>query len=356
MKVNGAKGMRQNAAKLLSLLFWPANQIGSIQRRIYMQKQKGVLDFFKKPDPKRQKVETTPSVENPSSSTPPIPKSQATNVNNSFDINSLVRDSGVRQQIWKYDFNKQDKVRRAYIRVGPFQCILAEYPKTGKKHRRSFQAKWYKEFPTWLEYSPTKDAKNWKEAFPTHIGKDHTSRHRIAESKLSDLMNQSAHLRRRYEKHASHKDEETRIRVKAAVHAALLNLLSTYNEDVSTSIANAPQNAIYNSPTIQKQILHTMSRRVKEVIREEIGDAKYCILVDEARDEFKKEQMSIILRFVDKNGYVQERFFGLVHVKDTAASTLRDEILFVLSQHNLDVQNIRGQGYDGASNMRGEFN
>ncbi|XP_071724873.1 uncharacterized protein [Rutidosis leptorrhynchoides] len=353
-----------------------------------MQKEKGILDFFKKPDPKRQKVETPPSVENPSSSAPPIPKSQATNVNNSFDINSLVRDPGVQQQIWKYDFNKQDEVRRAYIRAGPFQCILAEYPKIGKEHRRSFQAKWYKEFPTWLEYSPTKDAvfclpyflfhqengpsgtnaftvdgfrnwKNWKEAFPAHTGKDHTSRHRIAESKLSDLMNQSAHLRRRYEKHASHKDKETRVRVKAAVHAvrwlafqgcafrghderkeskrqgnfqALLNLLSTYNEDVSTSIANAPQNAIYNSPKIQKQILHTMSRRVKEVIREEIGDAKYCILVDEARDESKK-----------KNKY-------------TAASILRDEIRFVLSQHNLDVQNIRGQGYDGASNMRGEFN
>ncbi|XP_071722922.1 uncharacterized protein [Rutidosis leptorrhynchoides] len=206
------------------------------------------------------------------------------------------------------------------------------------------------------------------------IGKKH-SHHRIAESKLSDLMNQYAHLRRRYEKRASHKDKETRVQVKVAVHLvrwlafqgcifrghderkelkrqgnfqALLNSLSTYNEDVSTSIASAPQNAIYNSPTIQKQILHTMSRRVKEVIREEIGNAKYCILVDEVQDESKKEQMSIILRFVDKNGYVQERFFGLVHVKDIAASTLRNDILFVLSQHNLDVQNIQGQGYDGA--------
>ncbi|XP_073138007.1 uncharacterized protein [Henckelia pumila] len=61
--------------------------------------------------------------------------------------------------------------------------------------------------------------------------------------------------------------------------------------------------------------------------------------------------MSIVLRFVDKDGYVQERFFGLVHVKDTIASTLK-----VLSHHTLDVQNIRGQGYDGASNMRGEWN
>jgi hypothetical protein len=46
----------------------------------------------------------------------------------------------------------------------------------------------------------------------------------------------------------------------------------------------------------------------------------------------------------------------IVHVKDTTASILNEEISFVLSHHNLDVQNIRGQGYDGASNMRGEWN
>jgi len=32
------------------------------------------------------------------------------------------------------------------------------------------------------------------------------------------------------------------------------------------------------------------------------------------------------------------------------------KIFFVLSHHNLDVQNIKGQGYDGAGNMRGEWN
>ena len=53
---------------------------------------------------------------------------------------------------------------------------------------------------------------------------------------------------------------------------------------------------------------------------------------------------------------VQERFFDIVHVKDTAAITLKNELCVVLSRHNLNVSNIRGQGYDGASNMRGEWN
>jgi hypothetical protein len=46
----------------------------------------------------------------------------------------------------------------------------------------------------------------------------------------------------------------------------------------------------------------------------------------------------------------------IVHVKDTSTSTLKKRISFILSHYNLDVQNIRGQGYDGASNMCGEWN
>ena len=76
---------------------------------------------------------------------------------------------------------------------------------------------------------------------------------------------------------------------------------------------------------------------MKEVIRDEIGDAKFCLIIDEARDESVNEQMVIVLRFVDKNGFVRERFFGLVHVSDTAALTLKKGIYSVLSKHQLDI-------------------
>ncbi|XP_027121994.1 uncharacterized protein [Coffea arabica] len=57
--------------------------------------------------------------------------------------------------------------------------------------------------------------------------------------------------------------------------------------------------------------------------------------------------MAIVLRFVDKQGYIRERFFDIVHVHETNFLTLKKEICDVLSRHNLSVQNIRGQGYDG---------
>jgi hypothetical protein len=43
---------------------------------------------------------------------------------------------------------------------------------------------------------------------------------------------------------------------------------------------------------------------VNEVICDEIGDVKFCLIVDKACDESMKEQMAIVLRFVDKNGFV----------------------------------------------------
>lgn len=80
------------------------------------------------------------------------------------------------------------------------------------------------------------------------------------------------------------------------------------------------------------------------------------MIVDEARDESMKEQIAIVLRFVDKDGILRERFFGVVHVPDTTSRTLKNEIYCILSHHCLNIQNIRGQGYDGASNMRGGWN
>ena len=79
-------------------------------------------------------------------------------------------------------------------------------------------------------------------------------------------------------------------------------------------------------------------------------------MVDESRDESKKEQMAIVLRFVDKYGVIKERFLDMVHVFDTAALTLKEKLWETLLNHEFDTSKIRGQGYDGASNMRGEWN
>ncbi|XP_028082128.1 zinc finger MYM-type protein 1-like [Camellia sinensis] len=220
-------------------------------------------------------------------------------------------------------------------------------------------------------------------AFLTHIGKDPNSSHRIVIKSCHDLTIQAQHIEKLVEKQTSQQVAKNRLWLKTTIDAVkwltfqacafkgrdeghdsnnrenvieLIKLLASYNADVEDVLHKAPQNASYYSHRIQKEILSIFFfDKIQRFIREEIDEAKFCVIVDEARDESKREQMSIVLRFVDKDGFIKEHFFDIVHVSDTTSATLKEEICIVLYCHNLSVQNIRGQGYDGASNMRGEW-
>jgi hypothetical protein len=61
------------------------------------------------------------------------------------------------------------------------------------------------------------------------------------------------------------------------------------------------------------------------------------------------------LRYVDALGRPCEHFIGVVHVDDTSSLSLKDAIEALLVSHGLTMTRIRGQGYDGASNMRGDI-
>lgn len=89
-------------------------------------------------------------------------------------------------------------------------------------------------------------------------------------------------------------------------------------------------------------------------ILKELRDSCFALLVDESCDVSSTEKMAIVLRYVDKRGRVVERLFRLIHITDTNALTLLAEAM--LAKHGLSLSNLRGQGCDGTSNMRGEFN
>jgi hypothetical protein len=88
-----------------------------------------------------------------------------------------------------------------------------------------------------------------------------------------------------------------------------LGLTISYNEKLAEEIAKASKNVTYTSPMVQKKNLYILSTKVNEVIHDEIGDIKFCLIVDEARDKSMKKQIAIVLRFVDNNGFVPKRFF-----------------------------------------------
>ena len=90
----------------------------------------------------------------------------------------------------------------------------------------------------------------------------------------------------------------------------MIKLQAKVNQEITGIVLeNSPQNAKYTSPIIQKELLNILANRVRANIREEVGDAKFCILLNKAVDESNKEQMTIILRYVDYKGFVRECFF-----------------------------------------------
>jgi hypothetical protein len=71
----------------------------------------------------------------------------------------------------------------------------------------------------------------------------------------------------------------------------LVKQLASCNKDVDAVVLeNAPGNAKYTSPEVQIELLSIYARKVQQSIREEIGNSKFCIMVDEARDESKKSR------------------------------------------------------------------
>jgi hypothetical protein len=66
--------------------------------------------------------------------------------------------------------------------------------------------------------------------------------------------------------------------------------------------------------------------------------------------------MTFVIKFIGRSRFIREYFLNMVQIKDTIALTFKEQISSVLSHHNLDIQNIRGQWYDDASNMHGEGN
>jgi hypothetical protein len=120
----------------------------------------------------------------------------------------------------------------------------------------------------------------------------------------------------------------------------------------------AKKNATYRSKTIQNKLVKICGKQIEGKIISEITGSNcpiYSVLADEAADCGNKEQMPIVLRYVDSNKEINERFIKYVHCKEGMTGlALATNIENTLEEVGLPLQNCRGQGYDGASAMSSE--
>ena len=115
-----------------------------------------------------------------------------------------------------------------------------------------------------------------------------------------------------------HRDDSKHIKkpdINSGNFQELLKLISeTGNSDLKSVIENVPKNATQWSKTVQNRIINVVGDKFKSEITGEITNSKFfSILADEASDVSNKEQMSLVLRYLDLNFLVKESFVGFIH-------------------------------------------
>ncbi|XP_022856754.1 zinc finger MYM-type protein 1-like [Olea europaea var. sylvestris] len=269
-----------------------------------------------------------------------------------------------------------------YLEKGPCQPYEHDFPRRPMGNdNRCFRKEWFSEFH-WLEYSIEKDAayclhcylfkpdrgsqgdghiftktgfRDWKhkKTLKDHVGLFDSS-HNQAFAKCTNLMNQKQSISYVISSQSSSQQQSYRTRLTAVLDCTrlllmqglsfrghdeseeslnrgnLIQLLNWYaarcKEIKEVLFSNTPGNDQMTSPSIQKDLINCCAVETTRAIINEIGDSLFSILVDEARDNSMKEQMAV------------------------------DAIDAIFSTHGLSISSLRGQGYDGASNMSGEFN
>ncbi|XP_026401434.1 zinc finger MYM-type protein 1-like isoform X2 [Papaver somniferum] len=312
----------------------------------------------------------------------PSPQATSTVVDEEVSRWDLQTDTAMRKPILSYHPNDQDKVRRAYMQRGPCQPKNFPFPQKlmgqKKPSNRRFNEAWFLKHGSWLEYSISKDAafclpcylfrscgkgkgvcdafvnagfSNWSQPdkLEKHVG-NQNSVHNDAYMKSRELLQESHHLRNIVRRQTTEEGLGYMIRVNASIDCMRFLLcqgLASRGHDESDTSHNQD---------IQKEIVSAAAMETMDVIRADIGDSLFAVMVDESRGVSIREQMAVCIRYVNKEGCIIKRFIGIIHVLETTAISLKNSVDALLSKYGLNIMRLRGQCYDGASNMQGEYN
>ncbi|XP_065619032.1 uncharacterized protein LOC112022883 [Quercus suber] len=182
-----------------------------------------------------------------------------------FNLENLPSNPGLREKISSYHPNHHDEIRRYYLTKSPCQPVLHsdDYP---------------------ISYFSGKPRRLYPNAFRGHDESQGSN----------DKGNFLEHVQ----------------------------FLGDHNESINEVLQKALKNCKLTHPEIQKDIVNVIARETSKAIIKDLDNRSFSILVDVLCDISVKEQMTLVLHYVNKEEIIIEQFLG----------------------------------YDGASNMQGDIN
>ncbi|XP_070669478.1 uncharacterized protein [Malus domestica] len=279
----------------------------------------------------------------PSSPPPPsnIPRSPPSNIPSRSQqseateldeiLANLPADPAHRRRMLDYPPNYREAIRRHYLQNDPCQPRDHIMPRKVSDNR-CFIIGWFDKFK-WLEYSISKNAAFCRYCYLFKCDFDQmgsTGSDVFTEIGFTNWKKGPKNLR-------VHEGGVGSLHNKAVQQA--INLM-TQKQYIETFVIKQTDEAHINYRAITKNM----------------EGAFFSLLVDGARDSSTKEQMAVVLRYVNKKGEAIEKFLGVQHLSSTTSSSLEDAIERLFATTNLSMSKLRGQGYDGAINMKGELN
>ena len=160
---------------------------------------------------------------------------------------------------------------------------------------------------------------------------------------------------------------------------ATAEFLSRYDEAMASHLSNVKQERMkrkedgkskgkktkrgrgniitFMSAESQNKIIDIVGNDVMERVLKEIKAAVYfSIAMDCTTDISHKDQLPIIIRYLDGNLDITERLLCVERVKDSSAEGLFNKLKDCFEKKDIRFDHAVGQSYDGASVMKGKYN